>query len=235
MKIRKVDYGYYVGTKFYSKKDFAAYLIMWIFIAISVIALLVVVAFATADEAKAKKIATSDDPVGNLILALEEDPGWNAARRQLDKIGDPLLVALAPACENKPVDGSHYDPDTFGPHPFVVLQADGTSYERTYTFLDQWGPESRQPDEVQLVICISDDDVVIQSCNYSGGAPITRVQSRVFLNIVEAATGKRFELKTFTGSIPAKCPKATSSTGRTLKGGPVNYSEVIAYLQSLYD
>jgi hypothetical protein len=235
MKIRKEHFGYYIGSKFYTIKDFAAFITMWVMIALSVIALIVVVLFSVADNARAKKIATSEDPVGNLIIALEEEPDWAAARRQLDKIGDPLLVALAPACANEAVGGSHFDPATPGPHPFVVLNADGTSYEKTYTFLNQWGPVSRQPDEVQLVICIYDGDIVIQSCNYNGGAPIKRVQSRVFLYIVDAATGKTYEQKTFTGSTPGKCPNATSSGGKTIKGGPVDYSEVNAYLQNLYD
>jgi len=235
MKIRKGSYGYYVGSKFYTKKDFVGLIFAYILGAILVLGIVGLVVWAVTDQMKANKIANSDDPVGNLIRAIEERPQWGAAIDKLDEIGDPLLISLAPACTGEAVSSSAYVPYKPGPHPLVLLLPDGKSTSGTYFYLTLWGPNTRQPEDVQLVVCADPYEAKLQGCSY-GVAHITRIQHRLTLKVIEASTGEILETKTFMGSEPSKCPGSVSQpTNKTYEGDPVDYSEVREYLQSLYD
>ena len=235
MKIHKVGSLYQVGSKFYTKKDFIGLIIAYILGIILVLGMVALVMLAIFDDMKANKIAASDDPVGNLILALKERPKWGAAIDKLDEIGDPLLISLAPACTGTAVGGSVYDPGKPGPHPLVLLLPDGKSTTGTYTYLNLWGPITRQPEDVQLVICTDAYEAKLKGCSYDG-ASRTRIQHVLTLTVIEAATGKELETKTFKGSEPAKCPSSVSQPGnKTYEGDPVDYTEVREYLQGLYD
>ena len=235
MKIHKVGSLYQVGSKYYTKKDFIGLIIAYIFGIILVLGMVVLFMLAIFDDMKANKIAASDDPVGNLILAIKERPQWGAAIDKLDEIGDPLLISLAPACTGAAVGGSVYDPDKPGPHPLVLLHPDGKSASRTYYYLNLWGPITREPEDVQLVVCAYAVEAELQGCSY-GVANRTRIQHVLTLTVIEAVTGKKLETKIFKGSEPAKCPSSVSQPGnKTYEGDPVDYSEVREYLQGLYD
>jgi hypothetical protein len=235
MKIRKAGSLYQVGSKYYTKKDFIGLIFAYILGIILVLGIVGLIVWGVSDQMKANKIAASDDPVGNLILALKERPKWGAAIDKLDEIGDPLLISLAPACTGVAVGGSAYEPDKSGPHPLVLLLPDGKSTTGTYTYLDLWGPITRQPEDVQLVVCADAYEAKLQGCSY-GVANRTRIQHRLTLNVIEASTGKILETKTFIGSEPAKCPSSVSQPGnKTYEGDPVDYTEVREYLQDLYD
>jgi len=236
MKIRKVNYGYYVDSKFYTKKDFFWLIMTYVLVAIMVLAFVGSIISWGLDRSKARKLANSDDPVGNLILALEEKPGWTAARHELNKIGDPLLIALAPACEGEAVSSSLYDPIKPGPHPLVLLLPDGMGLYQTYIYLKEWGPTSRQPEEVQLVVCAYEFERKLSGCSYGNGVFISRIQKALTLNVIKAASGDELVKKVFYGSTP-KCPGTVSSSvadRKPIEGSSVDYSDVRDFLQDLY-
>lgn len=237
-----------IGKKNYKKIN----VILITSYAIAFIILLMIIIFGPkARNKEVEALANSDDPVGNLILALKEDPEWHTAREKLDELGDPLLVSLAPMCggwiEYEDIyaydlcevipedDRSEVCKGRFfesGPHPLVFLLYDGKSHKYTYTYLNQWGPASRQPEDVEVVVCAYEYERT-HYCSYSLGSEIKRIRYGVHLYVYEADTGRLLAIEEFWGSLP-NCPDGTS-TSYTKRGSGVPWSEVVEYLQNIYE
>ncbi len=198
-----------------------------------------------SDRVEVDQILQSDDPVGNLVKALIERPDIKYARAELDQLGDPLLISLAPLCAfgtTGQINGipgtSNYNLAAPGPHPMVLLRPDGTSHDLTYAILSQWGMESRELGTIELVACVQKQaQQGLETCKYaSGGVSIKRLQHYVEIEIFEAATGRYIAKTTITGSEPAKCPTSTSKAGhRTYEGGEVPLSEIQDWLAAFYE
>ena len=233
MRIRKEGSLYRVGSKLYTQNEFLQR-------AIAVVGGLFVLAlfvWFVIDTISLNRILASDDPAANLTLALDRRPGWTNARIALDKIGDPLLLTLAPACEGQAVGGTVYKADQPGPHPLVFLLPDGKSHKLTYLYLKQWGPDSRWAEDVQLVVCAVEIEDKIEVCEYGqyGGASRTRIQHKITLSVMEAATGKTYAYQVFEGSVPRQCPGTVSGEHKEIRGDEVDTSKISEFLKELFE
>jgi hypothetical protein len=233
MCIRKEGSLYRVGSKFYTQDEFLQRAIAFVG-GLFVLALLM---WVVIDTISLNKILASDDPAANLSIALDRRPTWTRARMALDEIGDPLLLTLAPACEGQAVGGTIYQDEQPGPHPLVFLLPGGKSHRLTYYYLKQWGPESRQAEDVQVVVCAVEIEDKIEVCEYGqyGGASRTRIQHKINLNIVEAATGRTYAYQVFEGSVPGKCPGTVSGEHKEIRGDEVETSKISEYLNELFE
>ena len=238
MCIKKEGGLYRVGSKLYTKDELvgpvASIVISLLFLALVMWAMI----HAAVDTNRVNKLLASDDPAANLILALDSDPSWASAGKALDEIGDPLLLTLAPACEGQAVGGTVYQDSQPGPHPLVILLPDGKSYRRTYYYLKQWGPDSRQAEDVQLVVCVYKGERRIEVCKYGQGqGSYTRIQNMIYFDIIEAATGRTYLHQVFEGSLPGKCPSSMSSSGghKEIRGDVVDTSKFFEFLPELFE
>lgn len=198
-----------------------------------------------SDWAEVDRILQSDDPTGNLAQALIDNPELMYARSELDQLGDPLLLSLAPLCALGTVNQingipgtANYLPDAAGPHQLVLLRPDGTSHDLTYTILSQWGMGSRDLENIDLVACVQKQaQQGLETCRYAnGGASIKRLQNYVEIMVVEAATGRFVARTTITGSEPANCPSSVSKAEhQTYEGGEVSLSEIQEWLATFYE
>lgn len=237
MCIRKEGSLYRVGSKFYKHDEFwgMAFVIGMV---LFFFAMLVVIVIGTIIQTNdLNRILASADPATNLILALDEDPYWDDARMALDEIGDPFLIALAPACEGQAVGGTVYQDDQSGPHPLVFLLPNGKSHHLTYYYLKQWGPESRQVEDVQLVVCVAEIEDELEVCEYAyGGASRTRIQHKITISVVEAATGRTYANHVFEGSVPKNCPSSVPNLDhKEIRGDEVETSKISEYLNELFE
>jgi len=182
----------------------------------------------------------SDDPAGELILALKSE-SWNmreSAEDALNEIGDPLLLALIPVCNGETVLAAPYNPET-PKHPLVYMTPNGEALRWTYEFLEEWGPASRQINEVQLVACAKERSRTIETCSYNFGSKRIRIQESISIVLQEAASGTVIESLVFNGPMPKKCPSALSSSSsgetRTISGGLPDENEIRDFLAGYYE
>ena len=194
--------------------------------------------FTKNAQAQVDEMLASSDPMGQLLAAVDANRLFvtDEAIEALDEIGDPLLLAIAPACKGEIVSTSPYDPDAAGPYPYVLLSPDGKSYTWTYDLLRDRGPEAREAQDVQLVICAHETKRKLETCQYVG-LDIVRKQRVLTLDVIEAANGRRVESITFEGSKPGGCPLNPSGTGTKTKvgGRPARLSEVKERLDAFYE
>jgi hypothetical protein len=189
-------------------------------------------------EKKVAEMLASNDPAGQLIAAIEADKALigDAAIEALDEIGDPLLVALAPACSHEVVSTSQFDNTLSGPHPLVLLYPDGRSHNLTYDFLKTWGPTSRQTEDVELVVCMEESQKKLETCQYVD-LDIIRVQQVLKIEVIEAASGKLVDQITYEGTKPGGCPMNPTSSGTEYKKGgyPAKRSEIESWLERFFN
>lgn len=220
--------------------------VMWGAAAGVIIVFLALFLWEVLAEAGARReidaILGSDDPVGNLILALDSKSTNNLARTSLDEIGDPLLLALAPVCDGLPMrrqrPAAAYDPDAPGPHPLVLLHPDGKSDPWTYRLLADWGPASREAPDVQLVVCVVRREHRLELCEYGiGNHSVKRIQHRIYLEVREARTGALIAKETLMGSEPSRCPGTVRSSHghKTYTGRAIELSRARKYLAAFYE
>jgi len=187
-------------------------------------------------ESKINKILEGENPTNDLILTLEsKNPLMREnAEEALNEIGDPLLIALAPVCNGEAVNAKPYDPDSPGPHA-LVFSIGKTSQNWTYEFLEDYGPLSRNPEDVELMVCVSEQTKTLETCSYESGSHRRRIQHSKTLNIYEAATGELIESIYLEGSEPRGCPPflILSSDGY-IHGSRIKEKEVLEILEGYY-
>ena len=189
-------------------------------------------------KAQINKILAEDpDPAATLILALDH---WNPLMREnaedtLNEIGDPLLVTLAPVCDGVAVDAKAYDPSAPGPHT-LVFASGSTTHDWTYKFLEDYGPVSRDPADVELVACVAKGVRHFGACDFESGAKRSRNQLLLSIDIYEAATGKLIQSITLEGSEPRDCPPfQLLSNSNTIYGSRIKEKDVRAILEEYFN
>ena len=189
-------------------------------------------------KAQINKILEEDpDPAATLVLALDH---WNPLMRDnaedtLNEIGDPLLVALAPVCDGVAVDAKAYDPTAPGPHALVFANGSIT-HDWTYAFLKDYGPVTRDPADVELVVCVYKGVQRFGTCQFESGATRTRKQYSLQMDIYEAATGELIRSITLEGSEPRDCPPfQILSSDADISGSSVKKKDVRAILEGYFN
>jgi uncharacterized protein YjbI with pentapeptide repeats len=115
-------------------------------------------------------------------------------------------------------------------HPIIILKTDGSEHE--------WADKSPftlyEPMALrftELVACIKQEDVLIQSCSYTAGHMNT-YQNKVEVKLRDSRSANIVETKVFLGSLPGKCPSAKEPGESSKSGSQVSSSEVATWLQS---
>lgn len=190
-------------------------------------------------EKQVAEMVASDNPAERLILAVDSGNvliRWEA-EDALAEIGDPLLLALTPACMGEGVSSADYNSNAGNLHPFVFMGPNGDVLDWTYDFLKDWGPENRQNENVQIVVCATTTRKVVETCRYQYGYTRTRIQEKMKLDIREAATGNIINQIYVDGKTPKDCPGSLSSNTTVHEEnitGFVQESEVREILEGYY-
>jgi hypothetical protein len=226
----------YISRKYYSKDD-----LVWIIISgLIITGGVIIFGLALIAELQIYFMRKADNAVDNLIVALDSNQPFikGFAGRELNKIGDPLLLDLIPACGGWAISTIGYQASQMGPHSLVLVARDGKAYKSwTYKFLAEWGPSSREAADVQLVACVKEGETNIETCRYQYGSSRKRIQKKLEIEIRETATGKLVAKQTFVGSMPKNCPSSVSpgSGSKNITGGNVLEVNVKRWLADFYE
>lgn len=209
-----------------------------IFVVVGIIGafILGVFIFDKIAEAKISKILEGENPSSELILALEsKNPLMREnAEETLNEIGDPLLVTLSAICGGEAVDAKPYNPDSPGPHT-LVFASGKLSHDWTYEFLEDYGPVSRNPEDVELMVCVSKGIERFGTCDYESGTNRARIQNLLSIDIYEASTGELIESIHLEGSEPRGCPPfMILSTSSPIRGSSIKEKDVREILERYY-
>lgn len=120
-----------------------------------------------------------------------------------------------------------------GAHPLlVILQLDNQSIPQSIPIGDYpqgWLPKTLG--EMEIVVCVRDASMNVQTCRYNNNRKIERWQQGVELTIRSALTGARLDIFSLgSGAMPPDCPKSISSANPPppdLKGAPVTNEQII--------
>ena len=91
-----------------------------------------------------------------------------------------------------------------------------------------WTPKN--PEDVELVGCFQESQILIETCNYTG-AVVERRKNLVWVTLLDAKTGAVVGGQVFEGSEPGKCLSAVSGSGEIV-GSKVMWPEIENWLQS---
>ncbi len=115
---------------------------------------------------------------------------------------------LRSACTGQAIpQAAVYTPGKPGPHRIRIIWMKGIAP----AFSKEWGSGSIE--DTQLVACVLEDTVKIESCKYVAvqdaqrTASIVREQWRATITLVEAKTGKTVTTWTIDGRLPPACPQ----------------------------
>jgi hypothetical protein len=127
--------------------------------------------------------------------------GWFWARGQVGPIGR----SVAAACEGKGVpEAGAFSRQRPGPYHIYLLDEEGGRSSYTGTSAD-WSADTVE--DTELVACINDELVLIQTCSYTGGARLERKKNVLHVRVVVARTGHKIGSFDLT-DVPGRCPQA---------------------------
>jgi hypothetical protein len=127
-----------------------------------------------------------------------------------------------------------------GLHPVVAFRArDGATFDRDPRVgTGDWAPRSAS--DAQLVACLEERWVTIESCAYESTTPegtrhLIRSQHQVALRLIAARSGESVATETLTGGEPRACQDtetfAAGTTRMTVAGEAVTTSAIQSWLQ----
>lgn len=141
-----------------------------------------------------------------------------------------LDTAAREACYGTPIlDASAYTAVP-GIHPAYFIQLDTTqdSISRK-EYPEGWWAGST--DAVQLVVCITNDTRLVETCHYVPGGKIERYQYTSSLQVIAARSGEVIHTATVSGGAPAECPSSAtfgeSSDSNTIYGSRVTTNQIL--------
>jgi len=140
---------------------------------------------------------------------------------------ESISESIKGACQGQAVPGAGaYSPDGRF-HAAVVMSASGDD--------PIWAGGGWQPAAlrfVDLVACVQDDEgtSAIQTCQYTGGPPITRYQYHVTVRLIDAATGELAAEKSVFGKPPDACPETAKASIESMYGERVSHAEISDWL-----
>lgn len=137
-----------------------------------------------------------------------------------------IVLAAEQACVGKGIEEAATYVGT-GPHPVVVCGH--WTYGDTNRFPESWWPESIN--DLELVACLGEEqEELIETCTYTNGPPLRRYQYKREIRLVEAKTGNIIASYILKGSVPDKCPSATTKKDVERHGSDVGFNEVRNWL-----
>lgn len=175
---------------------------------------------------QAKQIATDEDTVQSAQagyesaqLGLAEDTG-EEGRAILEQAGKD-------ACRGKgtasPVIGMLNEPGRFF-HAGGQLTIPDTLI-------------ATKPGHLKYVVCIEEQEKVLDRCNYTHGYSLTMIQTSWQIYVNDPLTGKSLFRKFFQGPSPGSCPRnwSFSTTEESIIGKPPTAETILEWLRGLLD
>ncbi|PKN95130.1 MAG: hypothetical protein CVU44_00150 [Chloroflexi bacterium HGW-Chloroflexi-6] len=91
------------------------------------------------------------------------------------------------------------------------------------------GWASNNPNDVILVACFQEHDIIKETCNYSG-ATVKRYQNQVSVELIEVRTGLILRQQVFMGTEPNECLPSVSGSGE-IYGHKVGWNAIGNWLE----
>jgi len=135
-----------------------------------------------------------------------------------------LHLSLAPVLQGQGIpDAAEFNPETPGPHLFIILDASGNVHLWNKQIPPEWVPINVY--ETELVVVIEDRIVPLDSQAYIGGPSITSYRRDIDILIREARTGEILISSTMEGPNPAPFPINPPKEQTKMYGGEVEYDD----------
>ncbi|MCA9958255.1 MAG: hypothetical protein R3E31_01695 [Chloroflexota bacterium] len=170
-----------------------------------------------------------------IISGLRQDAELEANAEALRTLYDPVK----PVCAGSGAAETAVYSDSAGVHPIAALLSSGvdTWYVRASDLPESWRPQTTA--DIQLVACMVNDSVLLESCSYTiedgSTGTVERRQSRTTITLHAAQTGAVLDSTELLGSLPQECADEESflegQLTKTLSGGLVVNEEKVAWLQ----
>ncbi len=133
-----------------------------------------------------------------------------------------MFTAFEPACNGKAYpENPAFQENTFNPLFAIDPPAKAGKWSANPIKL---GWVSENPNEISLVACFYEQDILEQTCNYTG-ATVKRYRNQVTVRLVEAKTGTLIEQQVFMGTEPNDCPTSVSGSGE-ISGKMVEWDSI---------
>ena len=121
-----------------------------------------------------------------------------------------------------------YNPDIDGPHPIVLLWADGSDHVWNWELPPNWFPTS--PDKTELVALLNyEQPVAVETCIYQL-TTVTRYRRDLGVIVREARTGRILTNSTLRGDEPMRCPESLPVYQTRIDGPHVALESVVKWL-----
>jgi hypothetical protein len=147
-----------------------------------------------------------------------------------------LDTAARAACNGSPILDTPAYNTAPGIHPVYFVHLDrtqGSISQKEYP--EGWWAEST--DAVQLVVCITNDTRLVETCHYIPGGRIERYQYTASLQTIVAGTGEVVHTASLSGGIPANCPSSAtfgeSNDSNTIYGTKITTSQILNSLEGI--
>lgn len=154
---------------------------------------------------------------------------WSFYNHESNHIDDQLLAAFSEVHDGKGVSQAAAFAGS-GPHPIVLLTSSGGRCDWTDSVPLEWRSENMT--DIQLVVTVGEEqEIILGSCDYTGGPSITRYQYSVEVNLREANTGKIVASTTLYGSEPRHCGQTEERSVTRLEGSRVQFDQLEEWLR----
>ncbi|MCI0551536.1 MAG: hypothetical protein L0287_11310 [Anaerolineae bacterium] len=155
-------------------------------------------------------------------------------------IDSSLLDAATMVCMGEVLTEAADFNDTLDLHPVVIVAMGHVSEKSALSnvskisfYPNQWLPKSVS--DIQLVACLAEKPVVIESCRYDVGPNVNRIRIDLEVVLRVAKTGERIASFTTPGeSVPA-CPRKTYVEQTEVQGDGVGRPQLISALENWID
>jgi uncharacterized protein YjbI with pentapeptide repeats len=169
---------------------------------------------------------TDEILAGALNVALDDLAVTTSQKHIRLEPRDEILRVLKDVCNGQGVPGTRSFADDGAFHSLVLLNAQGDSHQWSDLPLDKgWEPMALR--FTDLVACVEHEEAgSIETCDYSGGPPITRYQYRVHMRLIVARTGELVDEGTVSGSVPGECPARAPASQTEINGDNVTRNDL---------
>jgi hypothetical protein len=142
-----------------------------------------------------------------------------------------LVKALGPACRGEPVPVAA---DATGSAPWRIIVLDGAGHVIGTGGTNSWTNEVAQwratkVENAALVACVDREDVLIETCTYTGGTGVKRYADHAHVRVMAARTGEQVDVFDLSAD-PANCSEKIGVASAIDLHGSLNFATLSARL-----
>lgn len=141
-----------------------------------------------------------------------------------------IIEAFSPVCQGIGVSQAADYAQAGEPHSVILLRPSGKRHSWIGEMPEDWWPTSVS--DVELVAIVDKKlETVIQTCEYTGGHKVKRIQYVLDVELREAKTSDVVARTRLYGDVPGNCPRTILETETTITGSLVSHDDLKQWLE----